>query len=255
MSNPQRTLDDILKDYNRTEMLSQRNPEAFPLPGRPGIEMQARQAKIQLPKLRLEYLTTILKSSFGFFVEGDADKAQAFTDIAVSNGAVVVDADSLFQKLTAAVERSIGPSKEFSITQVGLMDHELRELVEKTGYDGQLNRTQIYQLVVVQTRERLTQYIRELVARSNGSTPVTVCAQSDIVAQALKNKFSGRRLVVVVRNASPTSRAPLAGLFTKSTNVDVDAFDKMDEETANEIFRKGLGIKPTAAAPAQQPAE
>jgi hypothetical protein len=246
MNNLPRTLDEILKDYKQTEKFSKQSSESFPLPGRPGIEVRIAQAKVKLPKLRLEYLTRILRSSFGFFLEGDETKGAAFAKIALDNGAVLVDADEIFIKLADAIQYSIGPNKEFSITQTGLMDHALRELVEKTGYDGTLNRTQITDMRVVNTREKLVNYIRELVARNNGSTPVTVCAQSDIVAQALAKEFNGKRLVVVVKNASSNTRAPLAGLFTKSTNVDLDSIEDVNEETAATIFRDGLGIKASA---------
>jgi hypothetical protein len=246
MNNLPRTLDEILKDYRKTEKFSKQSAEEFPLPGRPGIEVRIAQAKVKLPKLRLEYLTRILRSSYGFFLEGDEAKGQQFVNIAMDNGAVLVDAEEIFRKLADAVQYSIGPNKEFSITQIGLMDHALRELVEKTGYDGSLNRTQISELRVVKNREKLVDYIRELVARSNGSVPVTVSAQSDIVTQALAKDFNGKRLVVVVKNASATTRAPLAGLFTKVTNVDLDSIDTVNEETAATIFRDGLGIKASA---------
>jgi hypothetical protein len=240
-------LDELLKNYSRTEKLSKRSVESVPLPARPGIEMQVRQSIAALPKLRLEYLTRILRSSFGFFLEGvDEEKNNAFTKIALDNGAVLVDADALFQKLAKEVQYSLGPSKEFSITQIGLMDHALRELVEATGYDGTLNRTVISELRVVKDRERLVSYIRELVARSNGSTPVTVTAQSDIVRQALEQQFAGKRLVVIVRNASAQNRAALAGLFTKVTNVDLDSVTEVNEETAATIFRDGFGQKTAA---------
>jgi hypothetical protein len=242
--NPPRTLHDILKDYKQAEKFSKESPEQYPPPGRPGIEVRIRQSKANLPKLRLEYLTAILKSSFGFFLEGeDEAKKDAFTAISVENGAFSVDADSIYQKLADATERSMGARKEFSVTQVGLMDHALRELVEKTGYDGAINRTTITELRAVPDRERLLRYIREIVARSNGSTPAVVSAQSDIVGQALSKEFSGKRLVVVVRNASAMNRAALNGIFTRSTTVDVDLIPEVTEERAAAIFREGLGLK------------
>jgi len=243
MSNP-RTLDDILKDYERADRFSKRSVEEVPLPGRPGIEIQVSRSKLALPKLRQEYLTRILRSSFGFFLESEnQEKNDAFTKIAVENGAVVIDADAIFQKLADAVQYSLGPSREFSVTQIGLMDHALNELVESTGLEGSLNRTQIKELRVVKNRERLVDYIRDLVAASNASVPVTVTAQSDIVKQALEQKFAGKRLVVVVRNAAAGNRAALTGLFTKVKVVDLDEVETVNEETAAVIFRDGFGIK------------
>lgn len=243
-----RTLRDILKDYSQAEKFSKQNPEAFPLPARGGIEMRVRQAKDKIPKLRLEYLSAVLKSSFGFFLEGaDEAKKDAFSKIAVENGAVTVDADAVFKALADATERTMGPSKEFSVTQVSLMDHALNELVEATGYDGTLNRTTLSELRVVKDRDRLLRYLRELVARSNGSTPVTVQAQSDIVKQAISKEFTGKRLVVVVRNAAPTTRAPLSGIFTRNTTVDVDSLPEVTEEVAATIFREGLGLAKAAS--------
>lgn len=247
-SNQPRTLEDVLKDYAQADKLSKQNVEAYPMNGRPGIEMRVRQSKDKLPKLRLEYLTRILRSSFGFFLEGeDQAKKDAFAAIAVENGAVTVDADTVYQKIADVVQTTMGRNKEFSVTQVGLMDHTLRELVEKTGYDGTLNRTAITELRVCKDRPRLLAYVRDLVARSNGSVPATVSAQSQIVAQALEKKFSGKRLVVVVTNATASNRAALGGLFTKNTTVDVDSLDEVNEETAATIFREGLGLTKSGA--------
>jgi hypothetical protein len=247
-SNLPRTLEEILKDYSQADKLSKQNPEAFPLNGRPGIEMRIRQSKDKLPKLRLEYLTKILKSSYGFFLEGlDDAKKVAFAKIAVDNGAVTVDADAIYQKIADVVQPTMGRTREFSVTQVSLMDHTLKEVVEKTGYDGTLNRTVIGDMRVCKDRPRLVAYIRDLVARSNGSTPATVAAQSEIVSQALAREFSGKRLVVVVTNASAGNRAAIGGLFTKNTTVDVDAIEEVNEETAATIFREGLGLTKTAA--------
>lgn len=209
--------------------------------------MRIRQHKDKLPKLRLEYLTRILGSSFGFFLEGeDEAKNEAFTKIALENGAVAIDADSIYQKIADAVTPTMGRNREFSVTQVSLMDHTLRELVEKTGYDGELNRTQISELRVCKDRQRLVSYIRDLVARSNGSTPATVCAQSEIVAQAIAKEFTGKRLVVVVRNASAGNRASIGGLFRKNTSVNVDDIAEVTEEVAATIFREGLGLTKAA---------
>jgi len=242
MSN--RMLSDILKDYQRADKTAKRSPEEVPLPGRPSVEIAVTRAKLALPKLRIEYLTRILKSSYGFFLEGeDKEKNDAFTKIAVENGAVVVDAGAIFEKIADVVQPTLGPSKEFSITQISLMDHTLQELVESTGFEGSLNRTQIKELRVVKDRERLVDYIRELVAASNASVPVTVTAQSDIVKQALAQEFDGRRLVVIVRNAAAGNRAALAGLFTKVKTVDLDQAEVVNEETAAVIFRDGFGIK------------
>lgn len=255
MSNPSqsnlRTLDDVLKEYDRATRLSKRDLDSVPETTRAGFGIQIRQAKDALPKLRIEYLTRILKNAFGFFVEGeDAEKTKAFVDIAVANGACSVDADALFQKLADEIQYSIGPTREFAVTQVSLLDHALKKLVEDTGYDGTLNRTTISELRVVKDRAKLVDYIRELVARHNGSTPVTVYAQRDIVDQAFKNKFTGRNLVVIVRNAAANNRAALGGLFRKVTTVDVDGIETVDEPTAEAIFRKGLETRaPQQEAP------
>lgn len=246
--NKPRTAEDVLKDYTRADRLSKRSVEEVPLPGRPSIEMQIRQSKDNLPKLRLEYLNVILRSSYGFFVEGTDDaKKQKFVDIALDNGALLVDADAVFQKLADQTQHSIGPSKEFSVTQVGLLDHALRELVEATGHDGTLNRTTINELRVVKNREKLVDYIRELVTRSNGAVPAVVAAQSEIIRQAIAREFAGKRLVVVVKRASAFNRTALAGLFTKSTTVDTDAVEEVDEAYAEDVIRAGLGLKAKAA--------
>ena len=255
MSKLPRTPEDVLKDYTRANRLSKRSVEEVPLPGRPAIEMQIRQSKENLPKLRMEYLKVILKSSYGFFLEGEDDaKKQKFVDIALENGVLLVDADAVFQKLADQVQYSIGPSREFSVTQVGLLDHALRELVEATGHDGVLNRTTISQLRIVKNREKLVDYIRELVANSNGAVPVVVAAQSEIIRQAIDREFAGKRLVVAVKRADAFNRVALAGLFTKNTTVNVDEAEEVNEAYVEEVIRAGLGLKAkTAPAPVPPP--
>lgn len=257
MSTP-RTLENILTEYKRAEEVSKRNLDTVSPSTRPAHEAAVRKAKSELPQLRVEYLTAISKSAYGFFVDGDQAKVDKFVEIARENGAFLVDADAIFRELAKRVQPSLGGRKEFSVTQVSLLDYALRELVEATGYEGKLNRISISEVRVTSNEEQLVKYIRELVARTNGSTPSAVYAQSEIVRQAFEAGFTKRNLVVVVKNATQLDRAALHGLFTKTTRVDVDSVAEVDERFAKDSIMGLLkpGYKPQEQAPSQkQPPE
>jgi hypothetical protein len=147
----------------------------------------------------------------------------------------------------------MGGKREFSVTQVGQLDTALKVLVAKTGYDGRLNRISISSLQVVPNREKLVNYIKELVIRTNGSTPSVVAAQDSLVNAAMKAKFTGKRLVVVVRNATSTDRSALMGLFTRVVKVNVDEAEVVDERFARDVIEGAL--KPAKPAVAPQKAE
>lgn len=251
--NKLRTLDVVLTEYTRAEELAKKDLDSVPVTSRPGWGIAIRQAKDKLPSLRAEYLTRILKNSVGFFVDGDDAKALKFSEIAAKNGAFVVDAAAIFNALADKVQASIGGRKEFSVTQISLLDSALKDLLTSAGYDGRLERVTMASLQVVSTRERLVSYIRELVVNSNGFTASVIAAQSALLAQALKDKFDGKVLVVVVRNASSVDRAGLAGLFTRTAKVDVDAVDEIDERFARDTIMGVLKPAKPAPTPTKQP--
>jgi len=233
-----RTLEEILKDYQRSDTLSKRDLDTVPTNTRAGFETQIRHAKDQLPRLRVEYLTRILKKATGFFLEGSEDKVKKFTAISVANGAFQVDATEIFEKLADQVQGSIGSRREFSVTQTSLLNHALTELVEKTGYDGKAERVTVNDLRVVSDRRKLVAYIRELVTRTNGAVPSRAYAQASLVDQALKTEFAGKHLVAVVRNASAADRAALASIFTKAVTVNLDdvSLEQIDEKFARDTL-------------------
>jgi hypothetical protein len=244
-----RPLDDVLTDYAKAEKLSKKNLDSVPEASRAGHATAIRQAKDKLPGLRVEYLTAILKNAVGFFPEGSPERASQFAAIASENGAFDIDAAAIFNALADEVQTTMGGKREFSVTQVGRLDQALKSLVEKAGYTGPLTRTTISKLQVVPNREKLVEYIRELVVRHNGSTASVVSAQSDLVAKAMKAGFNGKRLVAVVRNATSVDRAALAGLFTKVVKVDVDGDEPIDERFARDTIMGALKPAKPAVAP------
>lgn len=251
---PVRTTKTILEDYKRVELISKRDLNMVDPRTRPGHEAAMRKARLDLPKMRIEYLSAISKKSFGFFVSGDAEKAQKFATIAAESGAFTVNAAAIFDVLADRIQPSIGGRKEFSVTQVGLLDQGLRELVQKTGYSGTLNRVDIKSIRVVSNREQLVAYIRELVMRTNGTTPSAVFAQGEIIRQALAQDFTGQRMVVTVLNATNLDRTALSGLFTKTAMIDVDSVEAVNERFAKDSIMGVLnpGYVP-ATAPQKQP--
>jgi len=246
-----RTLDEVLTEYTKADALSRKNLDSVPEATRAGHATAIRQAKDKLPTLRVEYLTAILKNAVGFFVEGDPVKAEKFSKIASESGAFDLNAVAIFEVLADQIQGTMGGKREFSVTQVGQLDRALKDLVEKTGYTGQLNRISISSLQVVPNRAKLVNYIKELVNRTNGSTPSVVSAQNDLVTKAMKAKFNGKRLVVVVRNATSTDRSALMGLFTKVVKVNVDEADQIDEKFARDTIIGALRPAKPAVAPAK----
>jgi hypothetical protein len=253
--NKPRTLSDVLTEYASAQKLAKQDLDSVPATTRSGFANRKREAQDRLPKLRIEYLTMILRNSAGFFLEGNDAETKAFTSFAKANGAFEVDAAEIFEKLADKVMRSIGPRREFSITQIGLLDQALRELVEATGYKEKLKIPALRELRVVQTREHLVNYIRELVVGSNGGTPSRVAAQASLLDQTFKAKFADKRLIVVVRNATASDRAALAGLFTKMVTVDLDQAGEVTEKFVKDTVVEALTGRKPAPTPTTSSAD
>ncbi len=244
-----RTLEAVLTEYEKADRLSKRDLDSVPAATRAGHATVIREAKDKLPTLRIEYLNAILKNAVGFFVEGDPVKAETFAKISAENGAFSLNAATIFEVLADQIQGTMGGKREFSVTQVGQLDTALKTLVEKTGYKGSLTRTSISELRVVPTRKHLVDYIKELVTRTNGSTPSAVSVQDALVNQAMKARFAGKRLVAVVRNANLTDRAALMGMFARVVKVDVDEAEQIDEKFARNVIEGALKPAKPAAAP------
>jgi len=253
MSN--KTLDEVLTEYDKADKLSRKDPDSVPAATRPGFEISIRRAKDALPGLRAQYTSLIMKNSIGLFLQGEEANVQKFMTAAVIEGAIHLNAGELFEKLVDVIQPTMGGRREFSVTQVGLLDNTLRELCEKAGHKAPLNRTNLTNLRVVQSRAKLVDYVRQLVFENNGNIPSLTAGQSTITMKALKKQFKDRRLVVVVTGAGSQDRGAIASLFTKSTNLSVDPpqGEEVDARFARERIMQVL--RPTSAAPAQVPGE
>lgn len=247
-----RTLSDILTDYQKATKQAAKDLDAVPEATRPAHAVAIRAAKDALPRLRSEYFQRIMKNAYGFIVTGDEEKSKQFTQIAAESGAIVIDGDALYNDLANRIQPTIGGRREFSVTQEGHLNEILRELVEATGHEGKLNRVSIKELRVIPTKERLVEYVRELVMRYNGTLPAQFRMQADITAQALLKGFAGKNLVVVIQGSSVN--APAANFFKRVTRVDVDAVDEVNEKFARDTIMGVLNPAKPVVAP-ENPAE
>jgi hypothetical protein len=232
MSN--RKIEEILADYQKTSKIANTDIDSIPLKSQPGWQTLIRQNKDRVPELRVEYLTALLGSSYGFFLDGDPKKVTEFVAVTKESGAFVIDAAKIFNKLADAVQPSLGGRREFSVTQLGQLNYALKELAQETGYGGEIYGATMTEIKVVPTRDDLVTYVRRLVVGSNGSTISVISAQNNLVADALKVEFLGKKLVVMVVGATNDDRQGLASIFTRTERVHLTPETVVDERFAKE---------------------
>lgn len=239
-----RTTEETLTQYKNAQKTAKLNLDSVPATTRAGFGIRIRQAEQALPELKREYLTRILNNSIAFFTRGSAEQAAKFAAAAaVAGSTFTVRADACYERLADRVEPSIGRTKQFSITQVNLVNQALKELMDDTGYPDKLSSVSLIDLRVMTTRAALVSYIRAIVVKANGCVPVAVAAQNSLLKQALDTDFSGKRLAVVVTGVDPVERTTLASMFGKVISVDLPDGQEIDEGFARKVFEKAMKPK------------
>lgn len=235
-------LETMVKDIQETKRLAELDIEAASWQTRPSLTNMKVEARERLEKLVTDYTKAIRGNSVGIFLFGDPKDVRKFAEIAAEEaGTFAVEADELYQNLAAAVEPSLGASREFG----GLQLQGLIAALRQSCKDLNVLRMALPTMTdtpVVRDRQELLNQIKRLVRSAVGDDLGRVSLDHNVNAQAIASGFSGGTLPVVILNAEQDEVASYAVLFTNSISITVSTAED-GEVTKETVLKQFSGIK------------
>lgn len=242
----QQTLSEILEQIEQNQVLADTDPLGTPGLARAGFAVAIRQAKDTLTDLKKLYRTQIMSRAYDVFVFGNRTKATEFGKVAEAEGAVVVDAEELYQTLAQPIEASLGTEREFGPSQVALLIAGLKAVATDLGIIN-MNAPKLPGLVKMENAAVTLAHVRSMIRAAVGDDLNKLYLGAAITNKALEAKYKASGLVVVVLNAmGPEDARGIAGLFAHhlpSVNLTSDV--EIDVDTVHRAFKRSNNKPPT----------
>lgn len=241
----QQTLSEILEQIEQNQKLADTDPESTPGLSRAGFAVAIREAKDLLVDLKKEYKDQLLDRARDVFVFGDKAKISEFGKLAEAEGAVVVDADELYRRLSGPCDASLGAEREFGPSQVSLLISGLKGVSVDLDILN-MNAPKLPGLVKVEDAAATTAHVRSMVRAAVGDDLNKLYLAADVTKKALEVKFKASGLVVVVLNATgPEDAREIATLFghhLPSVNLTSDV--EIDVTIVHRAFKRSNNKPP-----------
>jgi hypothetical protein len=124
----------LAEEIAQKQQLIAIDPDSVDWRGRPGFEASQRIAREELVGLKAEYGNVIRSNSLGIVVTGEGDRPAFFAQVAAREAdGVVVDAGALTRNLVEIIEPTLGPTRDFGPSQLGILAVGLDSVARKLG--------------------------------------------------------------------------------------------------------------------------
>lgn len=228
--------DKLLEEIDRTTStatikLDEINPRA-----RPGMEVAVREAKDHLEELKTKYGQLVQERALGIFVLGNAEGVFQFASIAEYEGdTITLESDSLYRELARSIEQAMGDTRVFGPDAMSHLVTNLRTMAFEMG---------IVTLPVPKFEEAhcssfndTIAHVKKLVRLAMGDDLNSIYLKKVLVEKALKIRYTGSVVPVVVISDSESEIAGLSPMFQKGTTVvNVADGDNVTKEYVLKVF-------------------
>jgi len=231
------SIEQLVADIARDETTIARNPEDMDERVRPSLSIAKREAEDRLRAAVKVYAAYVENNSVAIFVTGDPECIKSFTGIARDLAGVIrFDADELYEILTERVEPSIGPSREFGVTQLRLLIHAVDDMLEQLGIKREARGVSQDDIPYVKDRAATTKHIRECVRRTFASELEVAFLAQKVVKIAREQRYKESVVPVAVVGASDGDKKALVPWFKKGA-TDLALTGEQTEESVTESLK------------------
>lgn len=169
---------------------------------RGGISIAKADAEVKLKALREEFVAQLTERVASIFVVGAPADLKQFGEIAADQGAIVIFADAMYEKMAADIEPTIGAQRMFGGTQV---QHLIRSLEDCGRYAGLgfLKVPRLLDVVVTKPPEseegpHTVDVVKDLISSQVGPELNTKWLEASIANAAVEDAYDSRIITVVV---------------------------------------------------------
>jgi hypothetical protein len=206
---------------------------------RSGMQVAVEHAKQDVKRLQTEYEDSVLKHGVAIFMYGPNEKLDAFTQ-AVTNlkEAAVVDANEMVNRLVEAVEKTMGTSREFTVSQAQILSVRISDIIRELGLPV-LRMIQINELPYLANQEDVTAFVRKVLATQVNATINLQYLKRSVAREAEKIRYKLSVAPVIILNADAEDIPMFGSMFGKGmARVTVSDDDNIDEEFIAKTFQE-----------------
>lgn len=209
----------LLNSITYCTEVAKRNLDDYAPAVRPAQQVAIREAKDALVHLYDEYTAYFCKVGVAIFIFGDRDEQAKFAQVAEEDlHLLTVQADALYNRLSDDIWPSVGGGGEYTAVQHRKLLLGLREVAEELNVEHmEYPGDEFY--ASVQTKEALTEHVRNLVRAATGDLLNAAYIEREVVKAAIEAENAGNVIPVVVVGATSAETKGLATTFGKGNTT------------------------------------
>lgn len=211
---------DLIKEIKSTRKDAETVYDDVPYKARASWGIKIRRAQDALPTLVEELKQAVIPSKLvAVFGAGSKKVMQEVSSFLQDNGGITIDASSLYESVSDAVEATYGTRRTFGVTQFVAMMNELRQIASNLGcevvqpdFNGNME-------VVCKDKTATTTHVREIIKKFISDELNRKFLTKIIIDAVLSGSVDAKQVPVLVTGVqSLEDKAPLTSLF--STTID-----------------------------------
>lgn len=232
------TLEKLSEEYESVAKTAAMNLDDVPAATRGGWSTRVREAQDRLKDLRVEYRNALLKNGVAIFLEGDAAKVGEFVQLVVDgNEGLVVDANTLYDRLAREVEVSLSDQRNWGVTQTYRLHQALQAVMFELGL-SEMPMPSRDSMPIVPTYADTVAHVKSIVKGAVDNQLNRLYIINEALNAAIKIRYIGVMAPVLITNATAEEARELSQEFGKGTaTVKVTAEDEVNKDFLSKTFR------------------
>ena len=231
----------LIEEIDSNTKIANRVVDEYHFSVRAAHQNAIREAKDKLVGLRREYSDLISAGAAAIFLRGDVAAVKEFASHAEGSGNVVpVDAGGFWDRLASLVEPSLGHRREFSVTQLRLVENTLTEIADQVGYQMSGKHLSQTEIPYLGSTAEVREYVRSVVRGSIGDDLFRGYVMDQIVKQAVARQHATPTIIALVTGADERDQEALTTKFARGTTSLVTTFSKLEDVDYQELVRDAI---------------
>jgi hypothetical protein len=222
----------LVKKIQDTRQVANRDLSEIPEKNRPGLEMAANAAKLELDTLTNQYAQALLASSRAVFVTGDPVRAAAFVALPAKEGeSLTLDPSNMYRRIADELEPMIANSTHRCLTQQHIV--QMVATLREIGLELELTdmpMPKIPEYPILPNYDSVLAFARDTIRNTMGDDLSVLYMTKDLAKQGIKQLYCRPVTNVMVINATPEEEKGLTPIFAQGvTHIEVNKEDVVND--------------------------
>lgn len=230
-------LRDLLDEFDRVEKAATESLTGLSHTTRPGREIKRRKANERLPELKREYAQAVQQRWGAIFLEGDERLHDEFVRLAKEmgpeDGVISVSVDDFYQKVAIDMNASMRADRNLTPAEFAHLGLLVDSYAKDMGFAQGIS-LKFRSGVVLRNVAAIVDHVRALVVEAVGHIVMLAKVSDRVIGEALKSRYHGKVLVVLLRGFVAKEVPVLTELF--GGRVTSQKVVETTENAVNETF-------------------